>query len=168
MTSYAEDENDDAFQEDHDGGEEERFAATTASTKANRKAHLSVVTSLQDLTVYPEIDEEDNQEGDDENDDDKNENERAQQHRHLHLQEIADTKNLDAEADLDELSIEQEQQPNPSQMAPRTPEHPADMGNHIPDGVVPGTAEAGKKGTNICSACWIPLFSLLGSLTDCK
>jgi len=29
---------------------------------------------------------------------------------------------------------------------PKTPEHPADMGNHIPDGVAPGTVEAGKKG----------------------
>ena len=119
---------------DHDGyqsvydDEEEEGAATTASasTQSDRKAHLSAITGTCDLAVHPELDEEDNQEDED---------------QHDHQQSSTD------DNDLDELSIEQEQQHHPLPPAPRTPEHPADMGNHIPDGVVPGTAEAGKKGT---------------------
>ena len=41
----------------------------------------------------------------------------------------------------------------PKRIIPGTPEHPADM-SHIPDGVAPGTVEAGKKGSYVVVLAW--------------
>jgi len=52
----------------------------------------------------------------------------------------------DGDEEDDDATAPKDHPVTPKRIIPGTPEHPADM-SHIPDGVAPGTVEAGKKGS---------------------